>query len=105
MISGTRPKPALAASGADHGETAGPAGTRLLTEDLVMRRTSTITELRSRIARRHAARADRLRLEHDLATYRTPAERRELQAIMARHQASDVAPLERIVSRQTSSAA
>ena len=74
-------------------------------EELVMLSTSTFTVLRARIARRHAARADQLRLERELAAYSTPTERRELIAILERHTASEVAPIEQILSRHPVSSA
>ena len=59
----------------------------------------TVTALRSTLSHRRALRADRLRLERDLAGYRTPAERNELAAIMSRYTAEEIRPLERILSR------
>jgi len=59
----------------------------------------TVTTLRSTLSHRRALRADRLRLENDLAGYRTPAERSELAAIMSRHTAEEIRPLERILNR------
>lgn len=59
----------------------------------------TVTALRSTLSHRRALRAERLLLENELAGYRTPAERSELAAIMARHTAEEIRPLERILSR------
>ena len=55
--------------------------------------------LRAAITARRATRADQQRLERELAGYRTPAERGELAAIMSRHTAEEVRPLERILAR------
>jgi len=60
---------------------------------------TSMTALRSTLAHRRELRADRLRLERDLAGYRTPAERSELAAIMSRYTAEEIRPLERILSR------
>lgn len=49
---------------------------------------------------RHALREDARRLERELAAYSSPADRAELDAILARHPDSDVAPIESILSRQ-----
>ena len=59
----------------------------------------TVTTLRSTLSHRRALRAERLRLENDLAGYRTPAERSELAAIMSRYTAEEIRPLERILNR------
>jgi len=40
-------------------------------------------------------------LQRELAEYRSPAERHELDAIMARHTAEEIAPIERIILRQS----
>jgi hypothetical protein len=53
------------------------------------------------VARRRAMRAEQRRLERELAEYRSPAERHELDAILARHTAEEIAPIERIVLRQS----
>ncbi len=44
-----------------------------------------------------AARAERARLRAELASYRTPAERADLQAMLARHSADEVAALEALI--------
>lgn len=59
------------------------------------------TDRRATAARRRARLTDQRRLERELAEYRTKAERQELDAILARHTAEEVAPLERILLRQT----
>lgn len=58
--------------------------------------TATRDDLRTRRERR----AEGLRLQRDLATYSSPADRAELDAILSRHPAADVAPLEGIIARQ-----
>lgn len=58
-----------------------------------------VSTLRSTVSHRREMRARRLRLERDLAGYRTPAERSELAAIMSRYTAEEIRPLERILSR------
>lgn len=54
------------------------------------------TQLRTRQARRVAHRT----LVRELATYTTPAERSELDAILARHDSAEAAEIRRIVSWQ-----
>ena len=48
-------------------------------------------------ARRAAARAERARLRAELASYRTPTERADLEAMLARHTAEQVADLEALM--------
>jgi len=62
---------------------------------------TTLTTMGDAVARRRAMRAEQRRLERELAEYRTPAERHELDAIMSRHTAEEIAPLERIIHRQS----
>ncbi len=59
-----------------------------------------LAELRAQVRARRLARQARLRLERELATYTTPAERLELQAMLARHAAADIADIQRIVDHQ-----
>ena len=61
---------------------------------------STVIELRATAARRRAVRASHRQLERELAEYRSPAERHELDAILSRHTAEEIAPVEAIVARQ-----
>ena len=63
--------------------------------------TSTITTLRSTLAHRRSAHRARTQLQRDLAGYDTPSARRELDAILARHTAEEIAPIERILSQQS----
>lgn len=50
--------------------------------------TSTITRLNDAMRRSAERRRTQHRLEDELASYRTPAERAELEAILARHDTS-----------------
>ncbi|WP_380168161.1 hypothetical protein [Jannaschia sp. R86511] len=58
--------------------------------------TATRDDLRSRRERR----AEDRRLQRELAAYSSPSDRAELDAILARHPADAVAPLEDILNRQ-----
>lgn len=62
---------------------------------------SAVTTLRTSTAQHRAERTALRRLEHELAEYRTDAERRDLYAILARHSAEQVAPVDRILVRQS----
>jgi|tagenome__1003787_1003787.scaffolds.fasta_scaffold19831226_1 hypothetical protein len=59
----------------------------------------TITSLRSQLAQRRLVRQRSKRLEKELASYSTPAERQELDAIMSRHTAEEIAELEEMLRR------
>jgi hypothetical protein len=48
----------------------------------------------ARFRARRAQRAERARLRAEIASYRTPAERAELEAMLARHTPEEVADLE-----------
>lgn len=48
---------------------------------------------------RRAAHSARRRLERELASYSSPAERMELDAMLARHEFAEVAHIHRIVDR------
>jgi hypothetical protein len=50
-----------------------------------------------RFRARRAARAERARLRAELASYRTPSERADLEAMLARHSADEVAELEAMI--------
>ena len=54
-------------------------------------------ELARRRRTRRAARARRDRLRAELASYRTPGERADLEAMLARHSADEVAELEALL--------
>lgn len=60
---------------------------------------TTVTSLRSSIAQRRVARLQRRRLTRELASYRTPAERLELDLILGRHTADEVAEVQAILSQ------
>ena len=62
---------------------------------------TTLTTMGEAVARRRTVRAEQRRLERELAEYRSPAERHELDAILSRHTAEEIAPIERIVLRQS----
>jgi hypothetical protein len=62
---------------------------------------STVTTLRSTLAHRRAVRREQLQLERELASYDTPADLRDLQAILERHTADEKAPIERILYSQS----
>jgi hypothetical protein len=50
-----------------------------------------------RFRARRAERAERARLRAELASYRTPAERADLEAMFARHTAEEIAELEALI--------
>lgn len=59
--------------------------------------------LREAFAAHRDRRTARLRLERDLATYRTPAERHEIEAIVARYDGEEIGEVESILARQATS--
>ncbi len=65
---------------------------------------TTVHSLRTSVARRRNARAQHRRLAHELAEYRTPAERLELDLILGRHSAEEAADIRAILDQQTASA-
>ncbi len=62
-----------------------------------------VTSLRTSLAQRRFARAERRRLACELAEYRTPAERLELDLILGRHSAEETAEIHAILNQQTAS--
>jgi hypothetical protein len=64
-----------------------------------MKTTDTITSLRTQLAERRVIRQRSRKLEAELASFSTPAERLELDAILNRHTAAEVAELEAMLSR------
>jgi hypothetical protein len=64
-----------------------------------MNAADSITSLRSLLAERRLVRQRTRKLEAELASYSTPAERLELEAILSRHSADEVAELEAMLSR------
>jgi hypothetical protein len=63
---------------------------------------TTVTALRSSLAQRRVARTKHRRLAWELASYRTPAERLELDLILGRHSAEETAEIDAILNKQTS---
>jgi hypothetical protein len=64
---------------------------------------TTVTSLRSSLAQRRVARTKRRRLAWELASYRTPAERLELDLMLGRHSAEETAEIEAILNKQSAS--
>jgi hypothetical protein len=64
---------------------------------------TTVTSLRSSLAQRRVARTKRRRLAWELASYRTPAERLELDLMLGRHTAEETAEIEAILNKQAAS--
>jgi hypothetical protein len=62
--------------------------------------TDTISTLRTQLAARRMVRQRNKRLEAELASYNTPAQRQELEAILGRHTPEEAAQVEAILSRQ-----
>ena len=62
---------------------------------------TTVTSLRTSLAERRVARAKRRNLARDLASYRTPGERLELDLILGRHSAEETAEIHSILSQQS----
>jgi hypothetical protein len=61
--------------------------------------TAPAAEFAARLRVARAQRAERARLRAELASYRTPAERADLEAMLARHSSEDVAELEAMLRR------
>jgi hypothetical protein len=61
----------------------------------------TLSTLRSQLAERRMVRQRNKRLEEELASYSTPAERLELDAILSRHTAEEIEELEAMLYRQS----
>jgi hypothetical protein len=55
---------------------------------------------RDKLRTRRAARASRKTLERELASYTTPAEQNELDAILERYPADEVAEMRQIINRR-----
>jgi hypothetical protein len=55
--------------------------------------------LRSAADRYRAERREQRELERELAEYRTQSERQDLAAMLSRHTAEEIAPIERILTR------
>jgi hypothetical protein len=61
---------------------------------------TTVTSLRTSLAQRRVARTERQRLVRELASYKTPAERLELDLVLGRHSEQDTAEIEAILNQQ-----
>jgi hypothetical protein len=62
---------------------------------------TSVTTLRSALVERRTVRHEQLKLARELASYDTPSARRELDAILSRHTAEEIAPIEKILNRQS----
>jgi hypothetical protein len=62
--------------------------------------TSTVATLRDALAARRAVRRERQQLERELASYSTPAERLELEAMIDRHSPEETREVRDILARQ-----
>ncbi len=60
---------------------------------------STITTLRTTADRYRAERRELKQLEREIAEYRTDSERQDLYAMLSRHTAEEIAPIERILTQ------
>jgi hypothetical protein len=58
------------------------------------------TSLRASLAQRRVARTTRRRVARELASYRTPAERLELDLVLGRHSAEETAEIDAILNKQ-----
>jgi len=74
-----------------------PVNTRKTTMHILL---STVTTIPSTVKERSARRRARTQLERELASYASPSDRRELDAILARHTADETALIEEILNRQ-----
>ena len=61
---------------------------------------TTVSSLRTTLAERRAARVKRRRVARELASYRTPAERLEIDRMVGRHSAEEAVEINAILSRQ-----
>jgi hypothetical protein len=59
-----------------------------------------MSTVRKTVTERRQARQARRRLERDLAEFRTPTERRELDAMLARYPLEETVEVHRILARQ-----
>jgi hypothetical protein len=59
-----------------------------------------LARTRAAVARRNAARRDQRRLEREIASFRTPAERRELEEVLGRHRPDETRQIEAILRRR-----
>lgn len=63
--------------------------------------TATFLALPTVLAERRAARAQRRRLAVELAAYRTPAERLELDGVLSRHSDAETAEVDALLGHRT----
>jgi uncharacterized protein with PIN domain len=63
--------------------------------------TSAVAMLRDALSARRAERLERQRLERELATYTSPAERLELEAMIDRYDPDETREVRAILARQT----
>lgn len=59
-----------------------------------------ISNLRTQLAERRIVRQRSRKLAEELASYSTPAERQELDAILGRHTDAEIAELESVLNQQ-----
>jgi hypothetical protein len=64
-----------------------------------MKATESISALRTQLAERKIVRQRSRQLEAELASYRTPAERLEFEAILSRHTSEEIEELEAMLRR------
>jgi uncharacterized coiled-coil DUF342 family protein len=60
---------------------------------------STVTTLRSTADRYRTERREQRQLEREIAEYRTASERSDLLAMLSRHTAEEIAPIERVLTQ------
>ena len=60
---------------------------------------STLTTLRSTADRHRNERREQRQLEREIAEYRTGSERQDLYAMLSRHTAAEIAPIERVLNQ------
>jgi hypothetical protein len=66
-----------------------------------MKTTETISTLRTQLAERRLVRQRNRRIEEELASYNTPSQRLELEAILSRHTAEEIEELQGMLNRQS----
>lgn len=70
-------------------------------KDEMTHTTTAIRTLRNSLSSRRAARRSRQSLERQLASYRTPSERLDLEATLDRHDSEDAAQIKAILHSQS----
>jgi len=61
---------------------------------------STVTTVRTTAGRYRTGLREQRQLEREIAEYRTASDRQDLYAMLSRHTAEEIAPIERILTRQ-----